>query len=59
METHPVKPSFSMRTDGRADRRRDRDVSKIIVAFRNFGKTPKIDDYFGRRYDVDSKIIFE
>ena len=29
------KPSFSMRTDGR------RDVTKLIVAFRNFAKAPK------------------
>jgi len=39
---HPVKPSFFVRTD----RERERDVLKLIVAFRNFGNAPKIDSFW-------------
>ena len=35
MKTHPLKPSFSIRTDGRADRRRERRV-EVISCFQKF-----------------------
>jgi len=36
----------------------ERDVSKLIVSFRNCMNAPKTDDFFeAEKYDVDSKII--
>jgi len=41
-----------MRIDG------DRDVSKLIVSFRNRVNALKIDDFYeAQNYDVDSKIM--
>ena len=37
MKSHPLKPCFSMRTDG------GREVPKIVVAFRNFANAPQND----------------
>jgi len=39
MNIRPVEPSCSMRTDGQADIQTD--VTKLIVALRNFANAPK------------------
>ena len=42
-KSYQWKPSCSMRRDGRTGRQRDRqtDLTKLIVAFRNFANAPK------------------